>query len=187
MINPILNALQTRLNEDLKDTEEIYKILEDDNISYQKRLNATALMFQLHGKTDRLRYAISLIQEMLEQEKLFHQVLTKQCDCQKEKEHNCNCERGNDKIVHTKEDDEEFEKIKKVLEQIKPYLKEEQKAGIDNYNDWYEKPKRDILPLKDYKMYMQCIVIVIINTEYEKKNEIYPLLEKLSQMIRTKK
>lgn len=200
MIDEILQSLQARLNEDLKDTEEIYKILEDDSISYERRLKATTLMFQLHGKTDRLRYAIGLIKDLVEQEKLFNQATNQQYSREKhivytqnkidneivETTEKCNCEKNHDKIKHTKEDDEEFEKIKIICEQLKPYLKEEQKAVIDNYNDWYEKPIRDILPLKDYKMYMKSIVVLIIKTEYEKKNEIYPLLEKLSQLIRTK-
>ena len=184
MINPILNALQTRLNEDLKDTEEIYKILEDDSISYKKRLQTTALMFQFHGKIDRLRYAISLIQEMLEQEKLFHQVLTKQCNCQKETEHDCNCEQVEKaKPIHTPEENKEFETIKELFEQLKPYLKEEIQITIDNWNNWYIN-QGQTLSLQEYKKCMQVVLSVTIHSKYEKKNETWPLLEKLANLAR---
>ena len=198
MINTVLQTLQARLQEDLKDTDEIYKELEDDNISYRRRLNLTTLMFRLYGKTDRLRYAIGLIKDIVEQEKLFNQATNQQYSRQKhivytqnkidneiaETIEKCNCEKNHDNTKHTEEDDKEFKKIQKVLEYLKPYLKQEQIYAIDHCQHWYlgdmgTKP----LTLNECKLCLQSLFMVIYKTDYEKRNEMLPMIEKLGELI----
>lgn len=183
MINTILQNLQQRLQEDLKDTEDVYKILEDNSISYERRLKATTLMFQLHGKTDRLRYAIGMIKDLVEQEKLFNKVANKQYDCQTEKH---NCEKNHDK-VNTEEDNEEFAKIKNQLEVLKQYVTEEIKDSIDNINFWYEnQPDGEKCSLNDYKKYIKAILVVVYKTKRESDvwNKIMDQIVIISKMIK---
>ena len=202
MIDNILQNLQQRLQEDLKDTEDIYKILEDDSISYERRLKATTLMFQLHGKTDRLRYAIGLIKDLVEQEKLFNQATNQQYSKEKhivytqdkinedieEPKEKCNCEKNHNK-THTKEDDEKFQEIKEQLEILKQYVSEEIQGSIDNFNFWYEKlPNSEQCSLNDYKKYIKAILVVVYKTKRESDvwNKIMDQIVIINRMIKIK-